>query len=333
MSMPTCTFGRTGPTVSRLGLGLAALGRPGYITLGRSDDLGQDRSVEALQSRTEAVLDAAFALGVTYFDAARSYGRAEDFLARWMGRHELGPGKVTVGSKWGYEYTADWQVTAAAHEVKALTLERLTSQLYESRALLGPHLSLYQIHSATVESGVLGRTDVLARLGDLRDEGMMVGLSVSGPGQAGTINEARKVTVRGRPLFGCVQATWNLLERSAGEALAAVHADGWAVIVKEGVANGLLTDRDGGGAFQTQRMIVREWAHTMGLTTDALALAAVLAQPWADVVLSGAATVEQLKSNARALTIAPTSDVFLALESLAQDPAAYWTARAALQWN
>ena len=46
---------------------------------------------------------------VRYFDAARSYG-AEAFLASWLERNGLGPGEVTVGSKWGYEYSAGWRV-------------------------------------------------------------------------------------------------------------------------------------------------------------------------------------------------------------------------------
>ena len=41
----------------------------------------------------------------------------------------------------------------------------------------------------------------------------------------------------------------------------------------------------------------------MHCTVDALALAAVLAQPWADVVLSGAATAEQGRSNVNALDV------------------------------
>ena len=35
-------LGKTGQPVTRLGLGLAALGRPGYINLGHADDLGRD---------------------------------------------------------------------------------------------------------------------------------------------------------------------------------------------------------------------------------------------------------------------------------------------------
>ena len=53
-------------------------------------------------------------------------------------------------SKWGYTYTADWKIEADAHEVKEHSLAVLNRQAEESTSLLGPHLKLYQIHSATL---------------------------------------------------------------------------------------------------------------------------------------------------------------------------------------
>ena len=70
--------------MSSLGLGLAALGRPGYLNLGHGEDLGADRSVAALRARAHLVLDAAYAHGVRHFDVARSYGRGEEFLGEWL---------------------------------------------------------------------------------------------------------------------------------------------------------------------------------------------------------------------------------------------------------
>ena len=95
--MPTAALGAGGPVVSRIGLGLAALGRPAYITSGREEDL-PDRSVTGMRTRTFSMLDAAYAAGVRYVDAARSYGRAEEFLAGWLA--ERGRADVIVGSKW-----------------------------------------------------------------------------------------------------------------------------------------------------------------------------------------------------------------------------------------
>jgi aryl-alcohol dehydrogenase-like predicted oxidoreductase len=313
----TRVLGRSGLRVSRIGLGLAALGRPGYINLGHGEDLAGGTDVAAMEENAHRVLDAANERRVCYFDAARSYGKAEEFLASWLAARGLGPNEVTVGSKWGYTYTAGWRVDAEEHEVKELSAANLRRQLAESRGLLGAHIDLYQIHSATRDSGVLDDEEVAAELERLRAEGVAVGLTVTGPRQAETIERAVEL---GR--FDTVQATWNLLERSAGPALERAHASGMGVLVKEALANGRLADRG-----DVER--IREHARRLGVSTDALALGAVLAQPWADVVLSGAATVEQLASNLGALEMSDDGS----LDDLAEDRDAYWARRAALPWN
>jgi aryl-alcohol dehydrogenase-like predicted oxidoreductase len=61
--------------VAVLGLGLAALGRPGYRNISWAEDLGADRSVAALRARAHEVLDAAWEAGVRHFDSARSHER------------------------------------------------------------------------------------------------------------------------------------------------------------------------------------------------------------------------------------------------------------------
>jgi aryl-alcohol dehydrogenase-like predicted oxidoreductase len=312
------TLGATGLRVTRIGLGLAALGRPAYINLGHAYDVEGETEVPALEQRAHAVLDAAYAGGVRYFDAARSYGKAEAFLADWLSERGLGPEDVTVGSKWGYTYTADWRTDAEEHEVKDLTAATYRRQIDETRSLLGTHLRLYQIHSATLESGVLEDAEVREELAALRATGVLVGLTTSGPRQAATIERA--LAVGG---FDCVQSTWNLLERSAGAALAAAHEAGWGVIVKEALANGRLTDR---GAVPE----LAEAAREAGATPDAVALAGVLAQPWVDVVLSGAASVGQLESNLGALSLEVDPG---ALDGLVEDPETYWEKRGALPWN
>ncbi|MER7281776.1 aldo/keto reductase [Dactylosporangium sp. NPDC000244] len=283
----------------RMGLGLAAVGRPGYINLGRDHDLPAQRSVDALRRRSHELLDAAYAAGVRYVDVARSYGRAEEFLAAWLPGHD----DVVVGSKWGYTYTAGWRVDAEVHEAKDHSPATFERQLAESRAVLGDRLDLYQIHSVTPDSPALTDRTLHRLLADLAATGVTVGLSVSGPGQAEAIRAALRVEVDGAPLFRTVQATWNLLERSAGPALREAHADGRRVIIKEGMANGRLATR------------------------DAEALAAVLAEPFTDVVLSGAATIAQLTSNLRALDTAPARDPG------PEPPDDYWRTRSSLAWS
>jgi aryl-alcohol dehydrogenase-like predicted oxidoreductase len=326
-------LGQTGLRVSRLGLGLAALGRPGYINLGHAGDLRHDYDVAAMEARAHAVLDAAWQAGVQYFDAARSYGRGEQFLGTWLTGRQLRPEQVVVGSKWGYTYTAGWKTEAERHEVKEHSLPVLQRQLAESRALLGAHLDLYQIHSATLESGVLSNRPVLEELVRLRGTGLKVGLSVSGPNQAETLSRALETTIGGELVFDCVQATWNLLEQSAGPALRDARAAGLGIIVKEALANGRLTTRNDDPTFAARRHVLEEVAGRLHTTLDALALAAVLAQPWVDVVLSGAATVEQLQSNVAALTVAWDEEAAQQLQPLREGTQEYWERRGRLRWN
>lgn len=316
-----------------IGLGLAALGRPGYINLGHDGDLAGDYAIASMRERAFEVLDAAWRLGIRYFDAARSYGRAETFLNDWLTTRQIDPQAVTVGSKWGYIYTADWQVTADKHEVKDHSLANLDRQFAESTAILSPYLRLYQIHSATEDSGVLENNEVLARLGELRDRGLVMGLSLSGPRQAETLRQAMTIMVSGRPLFWAVQATWNLLAQEAGPALAKAHDAGWGVIVKESLANGRLTTRNNLPQYHTRMDKLIAIAQTHHTTVDALAIAAVLAQPWANCVLSGATTVAQLESNCGALGVPWSAELGDMLTSFAEEPHQYWATRSQMSWN
>ena len=65
---------------------------------------------------------------------------------------------------------------------------------------------------------------------------------------------------------------------------------------------------------------------------DAIALAAVLAQPWTTVALSGAVTSAQLASNLTALDVRLTRAQRATLASLAEPPDHYWKQRSQLPW-
>lgn len=299
-----------------LGLGLAALGRPGYLTVDHGAAIGIDRSVHALREHCHEVCDAAWEGGIRWFDAARSYGRAEQFLAEWLTGRGIEPDQVAVSSKWGYTYTADWKVDIEVHEVKDHSAGALGRQWPETEALLGPWLRLYQVHSATLESGILDDVKVHVALAGL---GVPVGISLSGPNQSEALHRALSIDVDGTPLFSAVQATWNLLEPSVGTALAKAKSAGWTVIVKEALANGRLA-------------VPGPATAALGERPDVTALAVALAQPWADIVLLGAATVAQLRSNLAALDVAVPPDRDR-LVTLALDPQTYWRERAAMEWT
>jgi aryl-alcohol dehydrogenase-like predicted oxidoreductase len=147
-------------------------------------------------------------------------------------------------------------------------------------------------------------------------------------GQAATIEQALAIVVDGVPLFGAVQATWNLLEQSATAALQAAHDAGVGVIIKEALANGRLTSHNPDPDFQAKiaRLPVVP-------TIDALALAAVLNQPFVDVVLSGAAQVAQLQSNLKALAVDWDDALLDYFTDWRETAEVYWHKRDQLAWN
>lgn len=219
-----------------------------------------------------------------------------------------------------------WSVDAEAHEVKDHSLATFERQRAETAAVLGDRLDLYQIHSVTADSPALTDKELHERLAALAADGVTVGLSTSGPGQADAIRAALAVTVDGEPLFRTVQATYNALETSAGQALAEAHDAGLTVIVKEAMANGRLAGTDAPA-------VVQEIAAEAGLGSDAVALALILHQPWAGVVLSGAATVTQLAYNLHAPVLDLDEQRRERLDALVEEPEAYWRHRAGLPWS
>ncbi len=283
-----------------------------------------------LRVRTWAVLDAAYAAGIRYVDAARSYGRAEEFLAAWLDNHAE-VDDVVVGSKWGYRYVGAWRTDAEVHEVKDHSLAAFTEQVDRTRALLGDRLAIYHIHSATLDTGVLSDTVLHAALASLRDTGVRIGISTSGRRQADAVRRAYDVTVAGVPLFTSIQSTWNPLETSAGPALAEAAARGVQVIVKEAVANGRFAPGGGDGTEGVRR--ANTLASGLGVPVEQLAIAAALAQPWATTVLSGAATAEQVVSNSAAVPLVLPAGVREELGTLAEAPEAYWAARSHRPWS
>jgi aryl-alcohol dehydrogenase-like predicted oxidoreductase len=319
----------------RLGVGMAALGRPGYVTLDHATDLGGQYDPPQMESHAHAVLDAAFDAGIRYVDAARSYGRAEDFVASWLRKRDLQRGEITIASKWGYTYTAGWSTTATQHEIKDHSLAAYERQLGESLECLGPYLSLYQIHSVTAESRTLEDDALIDAIARLRERNINAGLSVSGSGQDVAIRRAIEVRRDGERVFSSVQATWNLLERGAEPALVDAHTAGMKVVVKECLANGRLTERnrDRDAVLSPRIAQIRRASERHGMTTEVLALAAALARPWADIVLTGAATVEQIKSSVAARDVAYDGELDEQLQSVRIPSEDYWRARSGFGWN
>jgi len=78
---------------------------------------------------------------------------------------------------------------------------------------------------------------------------------------------------------------------------------------------------------------IREVAEGRGTTIEMLAIGTALARPWADVVLTGAATVGQIQSNVAALELAYDPELEEELRSVSIDSTEYWRARSSFRWN
>lgn len=314
-------------SAEKVGLGLAALGRPAYITSGRGSDLGGQRTVEEMRERTAQVLDAAYAAGVRYVDCARSYGVSESFLASWLAARPAAS-DVAVASKWGYRYVGDWQMAAKTHEQKDHSLAAFQEQWAATQHELGNHVGIYQIHSLTPDSPALTDKPLLDALAALRDNGIRIGFSTSGPQQGDVVRAAIEIERGGQPLFRVVQSTWNLLEPSVGPALQEAADAGVHVVVKEALANGRLV----GDSTDAQTRPLHEAAEALGLPLRQAAFAAVAAQPWVGHVLSGAVTPEQVEENVAAASITLSTNQIDRLLVAKQGPQEYWTARSQRAW-
>ncbi|MGI5414892.1 aldo/keto reductase [Actinomadura luteofluorescens] len=309
--------------IRRLGVGLAALGRPAYINVGSAGELPPGRTVGAMREATWSVLDAAYAAGVRWVDTARSYGRAEEFLGGWLAARA--PEGVRVSSKWGYAYVGEWKTDAKVHEVKEHSLGRFQAQYEETRSLLGGHLAVYQVHSLTEESPLFQDVPLQEALAQLSSDGVRVGFSTSGPRQADTIRRAMGLEVAGQRLFSTVQSTWNILESSAADALREAHDNGLHVLLKEVLANGRLAVQPPQG--------VQNLASKHAVGPDALALAAALGNPWADTVLIGAVSPAQLQANLAATDVLLDEGDLQELAQLNVSAERYWAERGALSWT
>lgn len=363
--------------IPRFGLGMAALGRPGYINLNRhlifdnnnnnnnsnNQKRSSIRSVEQMKQQTNLVMDQVFRLCyqqnnntnnqklIPWFDCARSYGLSEQYVGEYLRANHISPNDVYVSSKWGYTYVADFNISlndGMPHEIKDHSLRNFYKQFQESINYIGEYIKLYQIHSATFESGILTNHIVHNALNDCKDKYLWkIGLSVSGPNQSDIIYEAMKIRVNDKPLFDSIQVTYNVFEQSTQKALHDAYHAGFDIIIKEGLANGRILSHP----------IIIQYSKQLNCSPDSLALGCIIAQQYHQQqealsftphVLSGAITSEQYQSNYDAYriaeqflftrnngssTITTTQLLKDIMSSCQMNSETYWLERSALQWN
>lgn len=308
--------------MTKIGLGLAALGRPEYINF--KEDSQIDKSEIAFKQNALAMLQTAYNLGIRYFDTAPSYGKGEAFLKEWQNSTQYK--NTQLATKWGYTYVANWKLGyKGAHEIKEHSIEKLLEQWETSKEML-PALKVYQIHSATLESGVLENSKVLKKLAQIKQEtGLSIGLTTSGPNQSTILQEASEIKINQQYLFDVFQVTYNVLEQSTFETLTNLIQLGKKIVIKEGVANGVI--------FKNCPPLLNDLADKYNVGIDAIALRFIIdtLQPY--IVLSGAFSKDQLTDNLKALQLELTPNEIISLKTLGTKPENYWVNRKSLAWN
>ncbi|MDO6760950.1 aldo/keto reductase [Tamlana sp. 2_MG-2023] len=320
---------KTTPT-TKIGLGLAALGRPEYINIRSDKDI--DKTEEAFKNTAFSVLDEAYNRGVRYFDTAPSYGKGEAFLQEWDAKTQHKD--AVLGTKWGYTYVANWELGySGKHEIKEHSLEKLVEQWEVSKAML-PSLKYYQVHSATFDSGILENQAVLVELNRIKTEtGLHIGISTSGENQAAIITEALKIEVKGKALFDSFQVSYNVFEQSTFDVLKAVMENGKTVIIKEALANGRVFESEQFPKYKEVYVILKQLSKKYNVGVDAIALRFVMDSLNPHYVLSGASNVNQLEENLKANDFELSAEDLQKLKSISVEPKFYWEERSALDWN
>lgn len=308
--------------MTKIGLGLAALGRPEYINIKKDENI--DKSELAFKNNAFEMLNTAYNSGIRYFDTAPSYGKGEYFLKEWQKSNHYND--TFLATKWGYTYVANWQLGyKGAHEIKEHSIDKLIEQWETSKELL-PNLKVYQIHSATLESGVLKNIQVLTKLYEIKLEtGIEIGITTSGANQNTVLKEAAEVKIQNKYLFDIFQVTYNIFEQSTYQTLLDLSKVGRKIVIKEGVANGRI--------FENTSILLQNLSAAYHVEIDAIALRFIIDTINPYIILSGAFTKDQLVSNLKCKDIKLTEEDLIKLKELKEIPLEYWHKRKMLQWK
>ncbi|MDQ2910945.1 MAG: aldo/keto reductase, partial [Actinomycetota bacterium] len=188
-------LGRTGLELSRIGLGCGNFGG-----IGSAPELfGQGES----EDEAFALMDAAWAAGITFFDTAASYGGGRS--ERWVGRWRKARGAPVLLSSKVY-----WSVSGDPGD-RGLSRERILRELDGSLARLGvERLDLYLTHEPDPETPI---EETLRALDELVRSGKVRAIGASNL-DAAQLEEALETSARlGLARFEWVQNEYSLLGR------------------------------------------------------------------------------------------------------------------------
>ena len=306
--LPKRSLGVLGPEVSIIGLGCNNFGR-------RVDLDG-----------TRAVVDAALAEGITFFDTSNTYGdphgRSEEFLGQVLrGRRD----QVVLATKFGM----DMGDGLGPRGSRGYILQAIQASMRRLRTDVIDYYWYHQPDGVTPIAETLETLDGLVRTGTVR------GIGASNL-SAEQIEEADAVARdRGFTPFTAIQNEYSLLNREAErEVLSTCERLGLGFVPFFPLASGLLTGKyhRGEPAPAGTRLAGRPqigtdeqfdliealegYAAARELALTDVAIGALLARRPVSSVIAGATKPEQVRSNAAAARWTPSENDMAELEEL-----------------
>jgi aryl-alcohol dehydrogenase-like predicted oxidoreductase len=301
-------LGGAGLEVSRIGLGCGNFGG-----IGSAPELfGRGESEE----EAFALMDAALAAGVNFFDTAASYGggRSESWIGRWLAERGM---PVLLSTK------VYWSVLGDPSD-RGLSRERILRELDDSLSRLGvKRVDMYLTHEPDPETPI---EETLRALDDLRRSGKVGAIGASNL-DGEQLEEALETSSRhGLARFDWVQNEYSLLRRGPERDVVPVCArEGLAFTPFGPLGGGWLTGKYRraepypAGSRMTQRpdpyadLVSEETfrglerfqaaAAERGVEPAALAIAWVLSHPQVTAVVVGPRRPEQLEPALAALEL------------------------------
>jgi aryl-alcohol dehydrogenase-like predicted oxidoreductase len=317
-------LGRTGLTVSRLVLGT--------MNFGPQTD----------EADSHAIMDAALAAGVNFFDTANVYGwgenkgRTEQIIGNWFAKGGDRRDRTVLATKVYGNMGADQQAWPNHDKLSAVNIRRAVDA--SLRRLQTDHIDVYQFHHvdrSTPWDEIWQAMDVLVQQGKI--------LYVGSSNHAGWhIAQANETAAR-RGSVGLVseQCLYNLAERRAEmEVIPAAQGYGLGVIPWSPLHGGLLggavrKEREGGGARSTSgraaealtepetRAQIEAYEGLLAkhcLEPGEVALAWLLTRPGVTGPIVGPRTAEQLASALRAVELELSEELLASLDEIFPGP-------------
>ncbi|MFS4493484.1 aldo/keto reductase [Maribacter sp. 2308TA10-17] len=312
-----------------IGLGTAAIGRPLYINVRQENP--EAFSLPRFRESGLQVLEDAYGKGIRFFDTAPGYGIAEELLVAWLAKKN--DPTIRASTKWGYTYVADFNPNAMTHEVKEHSVDKLMQQWEFSKMLL-PYLKIYQIHSATLDTGVLNNQGILKLLHQIKKEhNIIIGLATTGSNQVEVINKALSIAIENEKLFQSFQCTFNILDQSILALKNTLSNANVEFIIKEALANGRLIPNKLFNRYQKLYNFLMTLAVKYKVGVDAIALRYCIDCFPNAIVLSGAKNCTHLSANLKAQQFSLNQAEIEQLRSMNIHSRDYWEERAQLSWN